>query len=176
MDILLIVLILMVAISTYATNRSIEFTNRRIDVTNGWLDTLVNGSAKDARKELLDKVDALTRIHKESLEVQKNILSCLRVMTFSYKTGIAEASKCENHDSPLPGNRGDLPLCEQIKALVTDGHKALKISVRAKMPLEEISREIIKLYQAGEITKTQCETALERQLTEDEISMRGNET
>lgn len=55
----------------------LDLVNKRLDTANGWLDKLVNGSAKKAREELSEKVDRLIEINKENLEVQKQILSRL---------------------------------------------------------------------------------------------------
>lgn len=80
-----------------------------------------------------------------------------------------EAIKCKHCGSLLSANPRDLRLHEQIRNMVVDGHKALKISIHAKISQEKAVREIVKLYQTEEITETECETALGRELTKDEL-------
>ena len=59
------------------TNKRLETANSHLSTQNGWLDTLVNGSAKDSRIDLLQKVEELKQINKENLEIQKRILAML---------------------------------------------------------------------------------------------------
>ncbi len=59
------------------TNKRLETANSHLSTQYGWLDTLVNGAAKDSRRDLLEKVEELKQINKENLEIQKKILAML---------------------------------------------------------------------------------------------------
>lgn len=72
--VVILIVLVFVAVVIYGANNLVL---KRLDTANGWLDTLVNGSAKKAREELTERVDRLIEINKENLEVQKQILSRL---------------------------------------------------------------------------------------------------
>ena len=59
------------------TNKRLDAANAHLSTHNNWLDTLVNGAAKDSRRDLLEKVEELKQINKENLEIQKRILAML---------------------------------------------------------------------------------------------------